>query len=102
MGLHAQIFKWNLGDCSLGGISSRVNAVTIVNVDGPFEPDDEHPAVKIVRREIYGKEYLHAEPVEPGTWAAGGTLICSSDSRFSEASQYPLHLHDRDMAKETR
>jgi hypothetical protein len=34
------------GDCTNGGISSRYSRLCIINVDGPFSPDAETPAVR--------------------------------------------------------
>ena len=101
-GISCQIYRWNLGECSNGGISSKVNAVVLVgpNIDQVFEADEMRPAVKLVKRIIAGKEYVHAEPILPnGEWKhfmAGGTYI-KGDSRFSEAvgHGYPISLHDR-------
>lgn len=98
-GLRASIYTDEIGECSNGGISSRVKYVTIVGDGIPeiFTADDKAPAVKIVRRVIWGKPYVHAEPVDQpeGTAGpmAGGCFIYSSDSRFPH--QYPISLHDR-------
>lgn len=62
-----------------------------------FPATEERPAVKIVKRKIQGKEYVHAEPVEPGSYAFGGSFIYTSDSRFWEICGYPIPLHDRQM-----
>ncbi len=102
-GLLCEIFRPSYGDCSAGGISSRFKSVTLMDADGPFEPTDDAPAVRLVRRKIYPgePEYVHAEPVEPcpggACRMAGGTFIYSCDSRFHEAvgHSYPVSLHDR-------
>jgi hypothetical protein len=65
MGLHCNILKPSYGDCSNGGLSSKVNEVTLVEAKGPFEASDEYPAVKLVTRHLFGRDYTHAEPVEP-------------------------------------
>ena len=99
-GLHAYIHRWGLGDCSNGGISSRCEAVTIVGdgIEGPFIPSKEYPAVRLVRRQICGREHLHLEPVEAPKrgnigWMFGGTYVAVCDDRFPH--DYPLPLHDR-------
>ena len=101
-GLHCNIYNSDLGNCSAGGISSRVKCVTLMDADnGPSEPTAEFPAVKLVRRRISGEDYIHAEPVEPcpsgACRMAGGTFIYSCDSRYREAvgHSYPVSLHDR-------
>lgn len=74
----------------------------MIDARGPFPPTDDAPAVRLVRRNIGGEIYVHAEPVAPcppnACRMAGGTFIYSCDSRFSEAvgHSYPISLHDRD------
>lgn len=93
-----------IGNCSNSGISSRIKAVTIVGeIPKIFEADEKSPAVKIVRRMLCGRIYLHAEPIESiknGNvgYMMGGCFIWSSDSRFP--SDYPIPLHDRQETSE--
>jgi hypothetical protein len=100
-GIICQIYRWNLGECSNGGISSKFNEVVVIDpyINGPFEPNENTPAVKLVRRTIGGESYIHAEPILPnGEWKhfmAGGTFISSCDSRFRSVCKYPVALHDR-------
>ena len=101
-GLIVEIYKNPMfKGCSNGGISGKVESVTIVGDGIPeiFEASDDCPAVKIVRRNIFNGEYVHAEPIEEPTevgWMAGGAFIYSSDSRFRQhINQYPISLHDR-------
>ena len=89
----------HLGDCSNRGISSVVETVTLVGPGIPeiFEPRDDSPAVKLVRRDI-GGEYLHVEPEiehpeNETPYMFGGAFIYTCDSRFP--SKYPIPLHDR-------
>ena len=107
MGIRVDIFRPAFGDCSNGGISSKVKTVTLVDADGPFQPDAAAPAVMLIVRNLFGERYVHAVPVElhrSGKWAMfGGTFIHSSDGRFGEAVSkltghrhtYPIALHDR-------
>lgn len=90
----------NIGNCSNGGISSKYDSVVLIDadVDAPFEPSEDSPAVKITRRLIGGLEYIYAEPVErcPAGhvgYMAGGCYIITSDRRFP--FDYPIPLHDR-------
>lgn len=107
MGLIAHIYKTaGLGDCSNGGLSGKVDEVTIVNADGPFEPTLERPAVMIVPGYVRGT--VHAVPAIENQgmfdtpwlparehWMHGGTFIGSSDARFSECIFAILHTpHD--------
>ena len=100
-GISCQIYRWNLGECSNGGISSKFNEVVVIDpeINGPFEPDEKTPAVKLVRRTIYGETYIHAEPILPSGeykhFMAGGTFIYACDSRFRNVCKYPVALHDR-------
>ncbi len=96
-GLSACILKGKY-HASNNGISSKYDEVTIVDdkVPGIFEPRENSPAVKLVRRIIGGRPYIHAEPIERPEgigWMASGAFIESSDSRFP--NDYPIPLHDR-------
>lgn len=66
-------------------------------IEGPFEPNERFPEINIVRRNIAGRDYMHAVPasMKDEQTMFGGNFIWSADSRFREVSQYPLPLHDR-------
>lgn len=101
--VRAEIFRWKLGDCSNGGISSRFDDVLIPCKNGPVDVDLDNPPenlVKVVRRKLFGREYVHLEPYnDKGKWwMAGGTYVHSCDARFGEIINnggYPVGLHDR-------
>lgn len=101
--LRINVYRWNLGDCSNNGITSRYNDLLLLCDEGYIEVDETNPPenlVKIVTRFICGREYKHIEPVAstaPGCvgWMDGGAVAYSCDSRFSEMSEYPLCVHDR-------
>lgn len=117
MGLIAEIYKSDLGDCSNDGLSGSHTQVTIVNVDGPFKPTPERPAVMLVQGNVAGTvkvvpaalatadgEYLPL--VRDGDKTVGpmmGGCYVSGDSRFTEAVERLLGhrfygavpLHDR-------
>jgi hypothetical protein len=104
MGLSAYVFDSPLGNCSNKGLSSKFKKVTIVNVEGPFEPSPEAPAVKLMKRVTGNLICMPVELIDSGKWVMfGGAYICSTDSRFSEAVQklsgydhgFPVALHDR-------
>lgn len=83
-------------DCSLNGISSKHKEVLLVMDDERsqiFEEREEIPTVRLVKRELGGREYLHIEPEEKKRYMFGGCFIYSCDSRFP--SKYPIPLHDR-------
>lgn len=71
-------------------------------VEGPFDPDEQAPALILVTRHLYStrikdfRDYLHAEPLETHGkqhHMFGGNFIHTSDSRFP--SDYPIPVHDR-------
>jgi len=99
-GLTADIYRGTY-NCPINVFNDK-KGVTVIDpaIAEIFSPSDEQPAVKLVRRNIYGKPYIHAEPMEPGFYAFGGTFIYTSDSRLREINAYPIPLHDRDMSKE--
>jgi hypothetical protein len=95
MGVNANILKHNAESFSSGGISENYNDVCIVNANGPFDPNETHPAVLIVRGPG-GNGHVIAVPAEKnksGKWVEskgkgsrmfGGTFINASDSRFHD------------------
>lgn len=98
-GLIAGIYRTKQADCSNKGLSSKFDNVLVVMEEKDsqvFESSADLPAVRIVRRNLFGREYIHAEPVAPGSYMFGGTYITAGDSRFSRhISRYPVALHDR-------
>jgi hypothetical protein len=89
MGLHVDIYKNPLGDCTNNGISSRVKGFTITNVEGPFEPCKDYPAAIIRDDKPLGRPYPKIVPTElhnSKKWVMfGGNIANSSDTRFCEA-----------------
>ena len=85
MGLHVNVYR-NGSDCTNGGKSANCEWICVVNIDGPFEPDESAPAFMLeegnlgtaVLRPVDGPENMMG-PCMGGNY--GGT----SDSRFSEA-----------------
>jgi hypothetical protein len=113
-GMRLNVFRWTLGDCTNGGISSTHNNVLLVGPGIPeiFEEDEDTPVVNLVNNSRgqgapYNPEihhwhdedvYLVLEPadVPKGTWTmAGGNYAGSSDSRIHEICPYPISIHDR-------
>lgn len=99
--ISADIFKSGFGDCSNHGISSRFTEIFLLHEHGNHEIDVDNPPenlCKVVTRTLWGREYKHIEPVVRPTgcgWMSGGCVCYSCDSRFSDLTQYPLVLHDR-------
>lgn len=83
-----------LGDCTNGGITGKVSRLCVVNVEGPFEPREDMPAVmlvenahstcKIVPAEKVSGMDGHWRPIKKW-WMMGGNYATTSDSRFSKA-----------------
>lgn len=117
MGLIASIYKDSGQDWSNGGISSRANEVTIVNIDGPFEPTKDRPAVLLVPGNLpntvkvvpaiqtIGDAWVEDHPSGSVGPMMGGCYVATSDGRFSKAVKDMTHsvmwaggavpLHDR-------
>lgn len=89
------------GNATNGGLTSKHKSFVLLGVEGPFEANDETPALKLVKRVIGGQEYLHAEPTDkdrPLNMAGpmfGGNFVFTSDTRFNEVSRQPIPVHDR-------
>lgn len=110
-GLLADIFasKNHNQDFSNRGPSAIVKEVLVIDdeVGGPFDFDPErHIPIKLVRRQIGDREYIHARPFFCEEWPNtrfgagvhtmfGGTFIFTSDSRLRDVSPYPIPFHDR-------
>lgn len=115
MGLIISVYKSPLGDCTNGGVSSKVNSLTVVSVNGPFDPSDDAPAVMLVLRNLSAGNVVCLRPAvwcedESGwvledykAWMMGGNYGSTSDSRFTEAIENLLGhrfygavaIHDR-------
>lgn len=110
MGLRADILKANGKSYSNGGISANHNEVTIVNIDGPFEPSDDAPAVMLVPGNLPGTVKLvpahFVQGLVSSAWLpnkanggvgpmAGGCYVNSSDSRFGQAVRKMLPCEPR-------
>jgi len=87
MGLYADIFKHNGQSFSNGGVSETHDMVCVINVPGPFNPDDRHPAVLLVPGNLpnTAKVVPLKEPANQVGPMMGGCYVSTSDSRFSEA-----------------
>ena len=97
-GITANVYFPSYGDCSAGGITSKVKHVTVC---GPGVPElseacEGSPAVRLMEMYANGKTYIRLEPEERPTgngWMFGGCFAYSSDSRFP--AKYPIPIHDR-------
>lgn len=114
MGITLDIFKSSMGDFSGGGLSSRAERVTLVNVEGPSEPSREAPAVALLAGHTpetvravpviaNGSDYELVEPEGSVGPMMGGCYVGTADSRFSRAVEEitgrrfygAVALHDR-------
>lgn len=117
--LPINIYKWNLGDCSNNGITSRHNELNLVGivdaktkqfeplVDGFIEIDfNNEEELKsdnlcvVIKRELFGEQHDYIVGLKDfinGKWCMmGGCFGYSCDSRFSrDINSQPLPIHDR-------
>lgn len=113
MGLNVYVFKHPLGDCTNGGISSKATQLCVVNVDGPFEPRADIPAVMLTTNQMGDPVFkpafcaMHKDgqpwEVAQGWFMMGGNYATTTDSRLVEAVRsmvgYSIYgalpIHDR-------
>lgn len=83
------MLKLDAEDCTNGGVSSRVAALTLVNVEGPSTPSDDAPAAYLVKGNVAGSVKVvpaDATGAMDSRWLMfGGNYAGTSDSRFGEA-----------------
>lgn len=86
-----------------------IDMVTVVNIDGPFDPAPHRPAVLLEDGPLRGtKRIVLATQKDDGSWhmerreghvgpMMGGTYVATSDSRFREAAGFygAVAFHDR-------
>jgi hypothetical protein len=89
MGLNVSVYRdtsHNV-DCTLNGVTSRFSRLNVVNVDGPFEPREDCPAVMLVKGNLPGTvKIVPVAELDKGSWTMfGGNYAATSDSRFNEA-----------------
>lgn len=109
MGLRVEVYTSRLSrdyNTSNDGLSARFTEVTVVNAEGPYEPTDDAPGVRLEPGPL---GTIRAVPVDGGGSEKpcgpmfGGAYIATSDSRFGDAVAQVLGrrlygaiaLHDR-------
>lgn len=115
-GLHADIYSaaYFRRD-GLSVLKQGIETVTVIDdvvaqQGGAIStPDEKHPPVVLVRRNLSDGLYIHAEPLrfddELKEWVRythlmfGGRYIMG-DSRLRYVNKYPIPLHDRDENNE--
>jgi hypothetical protein len=111
MGLIVEVYRGARGhDCTNHGISSRYDELCLMNVDGPFEPNELNVAPAWLDSHYPGCARIIPAIKKNGVWVPypespmyGGNVACTSDSRFSEAVEKLLghnwygavKIHDR-------
>lgn len=104
MWLHCRIFKHKNTDCSNGGLSSKFDECMLATSEDDLTKsasdllDKSLPLVKIIKRNLFCRDYYHAEPINPPLpgqtgYMFGGCFVSTCDGRFP--FDYPLSLHDR-------
>ena len=104
MGLRVSILRnTNYGDCSNGGVSAYYDNLTIINVDGPFEPTNDSPAAILKKGNLRGTVVVVPERVKDEWTMMGGCYVATCDSRFTNVIEKitenrfygAVPLHDR-------
>lgn len=106
MGMIVTVYRTAGPDCTNNGITSKVNKLCIVNVEGPFEPNDKAPAAKLVPMNFGFCKSLRVvaiDDIEGGQWTMnGGNVVSTTDGRWLDACKayIPDHpgfvqVHDR-------
>lgn len=95
MGLRVQVYRHGTIDCTNGGISSKADYLTVMNIEGPFQPCEEAPAVllenhvykslRIIPAEKHKSENAYVAVKDHRM--AGGNYAATSDSRFTRKCQ---------------
>lgn len=89
-------------DSTNNGISSKFDELIVIGEDVPKRykgNEDNSNVLKIVKRTLFGSEYLHAEPVNKPAGVVGpmfgGNFIDVTGSMYGDVSKYPIAIHDR-------
>lgn len=111
MGLIVNVYRSPaMGDCTGGGVSSRHDALCVVNASGPFEPSSDAPPVFLESHRSGILRIVPAFKDKDGRYKAvpmlscmGGNYAATSDSRFSDLCEMlsghsfygAVAIHDR-------
>jgi len=87
MGLIISVYKDSSPsyDCTCDGVTNRFNRLCVTNVDGPFNPSEDCPAVKLVEGALPNTVRIVPEECGESWTMFGGNYASTSDSRFGEA-----------------
>lgn len=112
MGLIIDVYRTGRGDCTGGGVSAKHQELTVVNVDGPFDPNDDRPAVALIDGHRAGDKIVVrvincADDGDEPEWQQftpggvgpmfGGNYAGSSDGRWCREVGFSgaVPIHDR-------
>ena len=111
--LPCEVYRWNLGDCTNGGVSSKYHSLYLCKDNVTPEEvieycqekgEDPERFVNTERRFLFGREYLNIKQVCHRVsnnrvlgGMSGGNFLFTCDSRWKEITgcDYPLSIHDR-------
>lgn len=102
MGLIVSIYRNAGRDTSNDGVTSRHDKVCVINIEGPFDPSPDCPAMELVPHASF-RGHCFLRPITAMHTMFGGAFGYTSDSRFSEAvrkltgvnGSYAIQIHDR-------
>jgi hypothetical protein len=91
-------------DCTKNGVSKRFSRLCVTNVDGPFDPSEDCPPVKLVENPFNTVAIVPDELSDKAT-TFGGNYAATSDSRFGDAIKKitgtefhgAVAIHDREF-----
>jgi hypothetical protein len=100
MGLIASIYRSDY-DSEMNVFYGK-SKVTLVNVEGPFNPTEDAPGAKLIQGYRNTAIIVPADDEFEGVQMNGGTYASTSDSRFQRAvemlsgvSHFAVAIHDR-------
>jgi hypothetical protein len=106
MGLIITVYRdaHDSSDCTKNGVSKRFSRLCVTNVDGPFDPLEDCPPVKLVENAFNSVKIVPDELINKGV-TFGGNYGATSDSRFAEAIKKitgkdfygAVAIHDREI-----
>lgn len=97
MGLIVKLYRDSYR-CDLN-VFDKVEGVTVVNIEGPFKPNEKYPAAVLTTNAL-GDPIIAPEGPTPANCVPamfGGTYAATSDGRFSKAVGLygAIPVHDR-------
>ena len=106
-GLSVMVYRTGTTDCTNGGVTRPGTHLDFAVFDKAiggnlslekYSDRAQSVCLRLVRRTIGAREYIHAEPMgseNQGAPMFGGNFIYTTDSRFRNVCPYPIPVHDR-------